>query len=198
MSVMKSERWVRCRRWAACTLVGLMLGAGCIVPSRNLPFRDWTGVLTTSDGTMYMVLSPCFPMKVDAVSLMYVPPGAPLDGPLGGAVVVSYRTVEPLAPRAVLAPLLGEPGSIVEGLELVERNVDLLQAALESKQSVIPENYFYVQVEGRLEDGSIKRVRSAWSSDLSRPDTVVAAGEVMDDPESRYCTRDGEEIRWDL
>ena len=54
---------------------GAVLTAGCIT-GPNLPGRSGAGVLTTEDGSRYMVLTPCSSLEVDEIALKYVPPGA--------------------------------------------------------------------------------------------------------------------------
>ena len=118
--------------------------------------------------------------------------------PAEAAPPVSYRAVLPLAPRAVLAPLSSEHGLLMEGLELVERNDDLLQKALSSERTVNPFDGFYVRVDGRYRDGSSGSVFGGWYSTQSKPDTVVLGSEVLDNPGGRYCTLDGASVGWDL
>ena len=191
----------RYSRGVACVLVGVVVSAGCIVRTSNLPPRESAGVLTTSEGTMYMVLDPCLNFRVDLTSLMYVPPGTEIgrSGDFGEDVVVlSYRAVPPLAPRAVFAPLSSEHGPLAEGLELIERNDDLLKKALSSERTAPFAAGFYVRVDGRNRDGSSRSLFGGWYSTLSKPDTVVLGSEVLDDPEGRYCTEDGARVGWDL
>ncbi len=187
-------------RGVACVLVSVVVSASCIVRTSNLPSRESAGVLTTSEGTMYMVLPPCERLQVDLISLIYIPPGTEYHfGDFSEHVVVlSYRAVPPLAPRAILAPLSSEHGLLVEGLELVERNDDLLQKALSSERTVNPFDGFYVRVDGRNRDGSSRSLFSGWYSTLSKPDTVVLGSEVLDNPGGRYCTLDGARVGWDL
>ena len=107
MSMMNAYSLRRGSRGVACVLVSVVVSASCIVRTSNLPFRASAGVLTTSDGTMYMVIPPCSRLEVDLISLMHVPPGTEIgrSGDFGEDVVVlSYRAVPPLAPRAVFAP----------------------------------------------------------------------------------------------
>ena len=191
---MKTISLRRYSRGVVCVLVGVVVSAGCIVRESNLPPRASAGVLTTSDGTMYMVLDPCERFQVDLVRLMYGPPTTEIEDD----VVLSYRAVPPLAPRAVLAPLSIEHGLLVEGLELVERNDDLLQKALSSERTAPFGAGFYVRIDGRYRDGSSGSVFGGWHSTLSKPDTVVFRGEVLDNPGGRYCTEDGARVGWDL
>ena len=184
----------RYSRGVACVLVSAVLSASCIVRTSNLPGRTSAGVLTTSDGTMYMVIPPCSILEVDLISLMYGPSGTEVEDD----VVLSYRAVPPLAPRAILAPLSIEHGPLMEGLELVERNDDLLKKALSSERTVNPFDGFYVRVDGRNRDGSSGSVFGGWHSTLSKPDTVVLGSEVLDNPGGRYCTLDGARVGWDL
>ena len=201
MSMMNAISLRRYSRGVACVLVGVVVSAGCIVRTSNLPPRESAGVLTTSEGTMYMVLDPCLNFRVDLTSLMYVPPGTEIgrSGDFSEDVVVlSYRAVPSLAPRAVLAPLAIEHGPLMEGLELVERNDDLLKKALTSEETDTYDDRFYVRVDGRNPDGSSRSVFDGWYSTLSKPDTVVLDAEVLDNPEGRYCTLDGARVGWDL
>ena len=197
---MKTISLRRYSRGVVCVLVGVVVSAGCIVRTSNLPFRASAGVLTTSDGTMYMVLPPCARLQVDLISLIYVPPGTEYHfGDFSEHVVVlSYRAVPPLAPRAVFAPLSSEHGPLAEGLELVDRNDDLLQKALTSDDPAGFDDRYYVRVDGRYPDGSSGSVFDGWYSTLSKPDTVVLDREVFDDLEGRYCTLDGARVGWDL
>ena len=194
MSMMNAYSLRRGSRGVACVLVSVVVSASCIVRTSNLPFRASAGVLTTSDGTMYMVIPPCSILEVDLISLMYGPSGTEVEDD----VVLSYRAVPPLAPRAVLAPLSIEHGLLVEGLELVERNDDLLQKALSSERTVNLIAGFYVRVDGRNRDGSSGSVFGGWYSTQSKPDTVVLGSEVLDNPGGRYCTLDGARVGWDL
>ena len=194
MSMMNAYSLRRGSRGVACVLVSVVVSASCIVRTSNLPFRASAGVLTTSDGTMYMVIPPCSILEVDLISLMYGPSGTEVEDD----VVLSYRAVPPLAPRAVLAPLSIEHGLLVEGLELVERNDDLLQKALSSERTVNLIAGFYVRVDGRNRDGSSRSLFGGWYSTLSKPDTVVLGAEVLDNPGGRYCTLDGARVGWGL
>ncbi len=191
---MKTISLRRYSRGVVCVLVGVVVSASCIVRTSNLPGRESAGVLTTSEGTMYMVLPPCSSLQVDLISLMYGPSGTEVEDD----VVLSYRAVPPLAPRAVLAPLSIEHGLLVDGLELVERNDDLLQKALSSERTAPFADGFYVRVDGRNRDGSSRSLFGGWYSTLSKPDTVVLGSEVLDDPEGRYCTLDDARVGWDL
>ena len=197
---MKTISLRRYSRGVVCVLVGVVVSAGCIVRTSNLPSRTSAGVLTTSDGTMYMVIPPCARLHVDLISLIYVPPGTEYHfGDFSEHVVVlSYRAVPPLAPRAVFAPLSSEHGPLAEGLELVDRNDDLLQKALTSDDPAGFDDRYYVRVDGRYPDGSSGSVFDGWYSTLSKPDTVVLDREVLDDLEGRYCTLDGARVGWDL
>lgn len=171
------------------------LVVGCVGGS-NLPSRSGAGVLTTSDGSMYMVLTPCDPTAVDEISLMYVPVGvAPGDSSLD-EVVIRYEAAVPLSAADVIAPLNPlEPAPV--GLVLVEQNEELLASALVSEKSSTFDDRFYVEASGRLPDGRIPELSSSWASDMSRPDSVVLRNEVFSDPASRHCGR-SEQIGWNL
>ena len=194
MFMMNAYSLRRGSRGVACVLVSVVVSASCIVRTSNLPFRASAGVLTTSDGTMYMVIPPCSILEVDLISLMHDPSGTEVEDD----VVLSYRAVPPLAPRAVFAPLSSEHGPLAEGLELIERNDDLLQKALTSERTAPFDDGFYVRVDFRYRGGSSGSVFGGWYSTLSKPDTVVLGSEVLDNPGGRYCTEDGARVGWDL
>ena len=165
-----------------------------MTPSEHQPAPDdvpkYTGV--RADG----LLSCTCPSRTRTRSASRtIPTGS---SPAEAAPPVSYRAVPPLAPRAVLAPLSSGHGLLAEGLELVERNDDLLNKALTSEETDTYDDRYYVRVDGRNRDGSSRSVRDGWYSTLSKPDTVVLGSEVLDNPEGRYCTLDGARVGWDL
>lgn len=173
--------------------VGIMALLALFIPAcqyqNNLSERVGAGVLTDSNGTMFLVLTPCHQIIVDSISLNYKKPGATPGDASQDVTVLSYVAPDGLVPSQALAPL-DPDGSIPPGLELVEVNRTLLAQALVSKRSNTYGDRFYVEVRGRFEDGSIERIRGTWAADMSARDTVVLRSETFDDPSARHCGAD--------
>lgn len=173
-------------------LVGALLTAGCIT-GPNLPSRSGAGVLTTEDGSRYMVLTPCDRMEVDEIALKYVPPGTTPGDSSDVEVVIAYRATAPLAPAEVFAPLDPQEQPI-EGLELVEWNEELLTEALASEENQSLDDFFYVEVNGHREDARSVLATGEWAADMAGRDTVVLRSEVFENPAGRQCGSDA--IGW--
>lgn len=54
----------------------------------------------------------------------------------------------------------------------------LLTEALASEKNRSVDNYFYVEVNGRREDGTSDSMSGSWAADMAGPDTVVLRSEV--------------------
>lgn len=167
--------------------------SSCVLDRDGLPARSGVGVLTAADGTMYMVLTPCAKVTVDAIALMYVPPGTPVGTSESDDTVLAYK-VDQMSPRDVLAPL--DPRDADPLFELVERNDELLTMALSSTKSPTFDDRFYVEATVHGADGVEDRLGGSWSADLSRPNTVVLHNEVFSRAADRHCGVD--DIGWSL
>ena len=92
---------------------------------RTIPERSGAGVLMTRNGVMYLVLTPCTQMAVDAVAMRYAPPGAAPGTERADPVVVRYLADVPMAAADVLVPLT-PPSEPPPGWTLVESDEALL------------------------------------------------------------------------
>lgn len=143
-------------------------------------------MLTTDDGEMFLVVTPCGDVRFDEIAMKYTPPGAaPNDGHTPD-VVIRYVADAPMAPSDVRVPLdpTADPPA---GWTLVEVDEDLMANALRSKRGTSFDDSFYVEAQEILSDGRRTQLGASWSADKSRPDTVVLLNETFDDPFGRVC-----------
>lgn len=135
---------------------------------------------------MFLVMTPCASVDVESISLKYAPPGSAREDSGSDPVVLGYRVLKAVSPSDLLVPLM-EGSKGVEGLEETVRDDELLAEAMKSTWSPRFDDYFYVEVVGRLADGSETRFGGTWAASMSHPDSVVLGAETFDDPASLHC-----------